>query len=132
MTKALAKIEDAQAHAYSLANEALAKYLVDKGVGKMLLDLATLRPYLTELARRFTHLKKGETILGYTSMDGEDGFCIGEIGRTYRVCKYVMDGGNTSRKPAPNPTQKQLTAGMPENKTETVSVSPTELTEGMN
>jgi hypothetical protein len=43
-----------------------------------------------------------------------------------------MDGGNTSRKPAPNPTQKQLTAGMPENKTETVSVSPTELTEGMN
>src|ERR1035441_4123733 len=116
MTKAMTKIEDAQKHAQSLADEALAKYLVEKGVGRMLLDLATMRPYLIELAKRFKHLKKGETILGYTSMDGEHGFCLGEIGRTYRACKYAMDGGNTKRStPAPNPTQKQLTTGMPEN-----------------
>lgn len=132
MAKAITKIEDAKAHAHGLANDALAKMLVDGGVGKVLMDLAMMRPYLIELAKRFKHLKKGETILGYTSMDGDGGFCLGEIGRTYRACKYAMDGGNTSRKPAPNPTQKQLTAGMPENNTETVSVSPTELTEGMN
>jgi hypothetical protein len=53
MAEAMTKIEDAQAHAYSLANEALAKYLVEKGVGKMLLDLAMMRPYLIELASRF-------------------------------------------------------------------------------
>jgi hypothetical protein len=128
LVKAMAKIDDAKAHAHSLANEALAKMLVDGGVGKMLMDLAMMRPYLIELALRFKHLKKGETILGYTSMDGEDGFCLAELNRTYRACKYVMDGGNnkrkrTSPKPAPNPPQKQLTAGMPENKTENVSVS---------
>lgn len=120
------KLDDAQAHAHSLANEALAKMLVDGGVGKMLMDLTMMRPYLIELALRFKHLKKGETIMGYTSMDGDDGFCIGEIGRTYRACKYAMDGGNKKRKKriAPKPTQKQLPDGTTENKTENVSVLP--------
>jgi hypothetical protein len=45
MTKAMMKLDDAQAHAHSFANEELAKYLVDRNVGKMLLDLAMMRPY---------------------------------------------------------------------------------------
>ncbi len=123
-TKAMTKIGDAQKHAHSLANEALAKLLVEGGVGKMLTDLAMMRPYLLELSKRFTHLKKGEDILGYTSIDGEKGFCLGEIGRTYRACKYAMHGGNKDRKPTvKKPTPKLLTAGTPENKTENVSVS---------
>ena len=130
MAKAMMKLDDAQAHAHSLANEALAKMLVDGGVGKMLMKLVELRPYLLELAKRFTHLTKGEDILGYTSMDGEKGFCLGEIGRTYRACKYAMDGDRKPQTKKPTPTPKQLTDGTPtptENKTEQSSVSITTL-----
>src|ERR1022692_191401 len=60
-------VADLKAHAHDLSDEALAKHLVN-GVGPMLRKLAELRPYLEELTKRFAHLRKDQTIMGYSTL----------------------------------------------------------------
>lgn len=87
--------EVAKAHAHDLSNEALAKHLVNSGLGPTLRKLSELLPYLDELTKRFTHLRKGQTIMGYTSMNA---FCLGELHRTSRAVRYALNGRTPSRK----------------------------------
>ncbi|MGC2536143.1 MAG: hypothetical protein WA350_05135 [Candidatus Sulfotelmatobacter sp.] len=87
--------EVAKAHAHDLSNDALAKHLVNSGLGPTLRKLSELLPYLDELTKRFTHLCKGQTIMGYTSMNV---FCLGELHRTSRAVRYALSGRNTSKK----------------------------------
>ena len=85
---------DLKAHAHDLSNEALAKHLVN-GVGPMLRKLTELRPYLEELTKRFAHLRKGQTIMGYSTLDA---FCRAELHRTSRAIHYALSGGNPNNK----------------------------------
>lgn len=84
-----------KAHAHDLSNEALAKHLLNSGLRATLRKLTELLPYLDELTKRFTHLRKGQTIAGYTSMDA---FCLGELHRTSRTVRYALSGGNPNNK----------------------------------
>jgi hypothetical protein len=90
---------DLRAHAHDLPNEALAKHLVN-GVGPMLRKLAELRPYLEELTKRFAHLRKGQTIMGYSTLDA---FCRAELHRTSRAIHYALSGGNPNNKKESEP-----------------------------
>jgi hypothetical protein len=83
-----------RAHAHDLSNEALAKHLVN-AVGPMLRKLAELRPYLEELTKRFAHLREGQTIMGYSTLDA---FCRAELHRTSRAIHYALSGGNPNNK----------------------------------
>jgi hypothetical protein len=85
----------AKAHAHDLSNDALAKHLVNSGLGPTLRKLSELLPYLDELTKRFTHLRKGQTIMGYTSMNA---FCLGELHRTSRAVRYALNGRTPSKK----------------------------------
>lgn len=85
---------DLKAHAHDLSNEALAKHLVN-GVGPMLRKLTELRPYLEELTKRFAHLRKSQTIMGYSTLDA---FCRTELHRTSRAIHYALSGGNPNNK----------------------------------
>jgi hypothetical protein len=88
-------LEVAKAHAHDLSNDALAKLLVNSGLGPTLRKLSELLPYLEELTKRFTHLRKGQTIMGYTSMNA---FCLGELHRTSRAVRYALNGRTPSKK----------------------------------
>ena len=87
--------EVAKAHAHDLSNDALAKHLVNSGLGPTLRKLTELLPYLEELTKRFTHLRMGQTIMGYTSMNA---FCLGELHRTSRAVRYALNGRTPSKK----------------------------------
>jgi hypothetical protein len=82
---------DLKAHAHDLSNDALAKHLLNSGLRATLRKLTELLPYLDELTKRFTHLCKGQTIMGYATMDA---FCRGELHRTSRAVRYALSGGN--------------------------------------
>jgi hypothetical protein len=86
---------DLKAHAHDLSNDALAKHLINSGLRATLRKLTELLPYLDELTKRFTHLRKGHTIMGYTTMDA---FCRAELHRTSRAVRYALSGGNPSNK----------------------------------
>jgi hypothetical protein len=88
-------LSQAKAHAHDLSNEALAKHLVNSGLGPTLRKLSELLPYLEELTKRFTHLRKGQTIMGYASMNA---FCVGELHRTSRAVRYALYGRTPSKK----------------------------------
>lgn len=90
-----ALLETAKVHARDLSNDALAKHLVNSGLGPTLRKLSELLPYLEELTKRFTHLRKGQTIMGYTSMNA---FCLGELHRTSRAVRYALSGRTPSKK----------------------------------
>jgi len=90
-----AKFADLKAHAHDLSNDALAKHLLNSGLRETLPKLTELLPYLEELTKRFTHLRKGQTIMGYTTMDA---FCRGELHRTSRAVRYALSGGNPNNK----------------------------------
>jgi hypothetical protein len=85
---------NAKAHAHDLSNEALAILLVNSGLGPTLRKLSELLPYLDELTKRFTHLRKGQTIMGYASMNA---FCLGELHRTSRAVRYALHGRTPSK-----------------------------------
>jgi hypothetical protein len=82
---------EGKAHAHDLSNDALARHLIGSGLGVKLRKLSEFQPYLYELTKRFTHLRKGQTIMGYTSMDA---FCRAELHRTARAVRYALSGGN--------------------------------------
>jgi hypothetical protein len=86
---------DLKAHAHDLSNDALAKHLINSGLRATLRKLTELLPYLDELTKRFTHLRKGQSIMGYTTMDA---FCRGELHRTSRAVRYALSGGNPNNK----------------------------------
>ena len=89
------KFADLKAHAHDLSNDALAKHLLNSGLRETLPKLTELLPYLEELTKRFTHLRKGQTIMGYTTMDA---FCRVELHRTSRAVRYALSGGNPNNK----------------------------------
>jgi hypothetical protein len=86
---------DLKAHAHDLSNDALAKHLINSGLRATLRKLTELLPYLDELTKRFTHLRKGQTIMGYPTMDA---FCRVELHRTSRAVRYALSGGNPNNK----------------------------------
>jgi hypothetical protein len=90
-----ASTADLKAHAHDLSSDALAKHLINSGLRATLRKLTELLPYLDELTKRFTHLRKGQTIMGYTTMDA---FCRGELHRTSRAVRYALSGGNPNNK----------------------------------
>jgi hypothetical protein len=86
---------DLKAHAHDLSNDGLAKHLINSGLRATLRKLTELLPYLDELTKRFTHLRKNQSIMGYTTMDA---FCRGELHRTSRAVRYALSGGNPNNK----------------------------------
>lgn len=86
---------DLRAHAHDLSNDALARHLINSGLGATLRKLTELLPYLEELTKRFAHLRKGQTILGYSTLDS---FCRAELHRTSRAVHYALNGGNSANK----------------------------------
>ena len=90
-----ASTADLKAHAHDLSSDALAKHLINSGLRATLRKLTELLPYLDELTKRFTHLRKGQTIMGYTTMDA---FCRAELHRTSRAVRYALSGGNPNNK----------------------------------
>jgi hypothetical protein len=86
---------DLKAHAHDLSNDALAKHLLNSGLRATLRKLTELLPYLDELTKRFTHLRKGQSIMGYTTMDA---FCRAELHRTSRAVRYALSGGNPNNR----------------------------------
>lgn len=86
---------DLKAYAHDLSNDALAKHLINSGLRATLRKLTELLPYLDELTKRFTHLRKGQTIMGYPTMDA---FCRAELHRTSRAVRYALSGGNPNNK----------------------------------
>lgn len=97
-----ASFVELKAYAHDLSNDALAKYLINSGLSATLRKLTELLPFLEELTKRFTHLRKGQTIMGYSTMDA---FCRGELHRTSRAVRYALSGGN--------PLSKRNAGGQP-------------------
>lgn len=91
----VSSLAELKARAHDLSNDALAKHLINSGLGATLRKLTELLPYLDELTKRFTRLRKGQTILGYTTMDA---FCRAELHRTSRAVRYALSGGNPNNK----------------------------------
>lgn len=86
----VAIVSDVPVEASRMDSKALARYVSGRMVG-ILVNLADLRPFVTELWNRFDLLKGNQTIAGCRTRKE---YCEKVLHRTDRAVRYMLAGGN--------------------------------------